>query len=357
VKLNEGTVVGGRYEIVREIATGGMGVVYEVKRTTDGGRFAMKVVRQRIAKGATVAERLKREAQVLARLDHPGIVKMVDAGLADRGSIFIVMELLEGETLLSHLKREAPVAPAAMVPIVDGIASALDAVHGAGFIHRDLKPSNVVLTPSGIKLLDFGVAHGPDYVRLTVTGQVVGTVRYMSPEQLTGADSVDHRTDVYALGVIIWSALAGGPPFVGNPLEVAMQIADGAPRLDVLLPRVDRDLADVVHHAIALQKRDRPASAGELAASFRSLAGDLQSVPDDVEGTGFLPIPATQTSVTEQMAPRVTPRRRPRVPPTLYLAVGVLLGVLLTVGAFLLVRGGDAESPPSTASPPTEETR
>ncbi len=350
MKVSEGTVVGGRYEIRQEIASGGMGIVYEVERTDDGQRFAMKVVRQKVARGATTAARLQREAEVLSRLDHPGIVRMVDAGLATEGAIYIVMELLEGETLQAYLEREAPVAPADLVPIVDGVASALDAVHGAGFIHRDLKPSNVVLTSSGPKLLDFGVAHGADYVRLTVTGQVVGTVRYMSPEQLTGVTDVDHQTDVYALGVIIWSALAGGPPFVGNPLQVAMQIAEGAPRLDVLLPRVDRELADVVHRAISPYKKDRPSSAGELARAYRELAGSLDEVSEGAAATGFQPIPLTETSVTQKvMSPIAEPRRR--IAPSVLLFAGVILGVALTLSVFFLAQSA-FEAPPPTAAPP-----
>jgi len=330
-----------------------MGVVYEVRRDTDDAPFALKVVREKIAKGKKTAQRLRREAQVLARLHHPGVVKMVDAGLTDSGHVFLVMELLEGETLLQYLVREAPVAPSTLVPIVDGIAAALDAVHQAGIVHRDLKPSNVIVTPSGVKLVDFGVAHGAEYVRLTVTGQVVGTVRFMSPEQLTGSAEIDHRTDVYALGIIVWASMAGGPPFTGNPMQLTMQIAEGAPRLDVLLSYVEEGLADVVHRAIAVRRDERPSSAGAFAREFREAAIGVEPTVTDLEPTGFAPIPATRTSVTEQVPPTVlddAPKKG--AAPIWYLAIGIVIGVALTMGAFFALSGG-AEPPPDTAEAPT----
>jgi len=181
---------------------------------------------------------------------------------------------------------------------------------------------------------------------------VVGTVRFMSPEQLTGSAEIDHRTDVYALGIIVWAAMAGGPPFTGNPMEVTMQIADGAPRLDVLLPYVDERLAGVVHRAIAVRRDDRPSSAGAFAAELREAARGVSPAPADLEPTGFAPIPATRTAVTKQVpiATRSGAAKTGR-PSVLYLAIGVIFGVALTLGAFFAFSSA-AEPPPDTAGAP-----
>jgi len=297
MSLSPGGLVGGRYVVQREIASGGMGTVYAVHNQEDGRAYALKVLKKTDASVETTLDRFRREAQLLDSLDHPSVVKMMDAGLTEDGAAFLVMELLEGETLLDYLRREAPVAPAALAPIVRGMAIGLDAIHERFVIHRDLKPSNVFVTPDGVKLVDFGVARGVDLVRLTITGQVIGTVRYMSPEQLAGRTELDGRSDVYSMGLIVWSALAGGPPHSGTIAVATLSILDGTPRLDEVAPAVGPELAAVVHRAIAVSRDQRFATAGEFAAAFERAAAQVGADPRWSSPTGFAPLPSTRVAL------------------------------------------------------------
>jgi serine/threonine-protein kinase len=356
--LAVGAEVGGRYRVDYHIASGGMGSVYAVHHRDTGHRHALKVLKQTGGDGASTLERFRREAQLLDSFDHRGVVKMTDAGVMEDGSAFLVMELLEGETLLSFLRREAPIEPRRLVPIVRGMAEALDAVHGTGVIHRDLKPSNVFLTPDGIKLVDFGVAFGVDLVSLTMSGQVVGTVRYMAPEQLEGRRALDARADVYSMGLIIWAALAGRPPHGGTIAQSTMSIMGGTPRLETFAPAIPPRLADVVHRAIARRREDRFETAGAFTAAFEAALSEPAGRADPGlrwahERTGFQPLPPTRevpsfrppvaaapaADAMEDDPTEVDPQplgaRRPRVV-FLTIAAAAVVGIAVGVALFML---------------------
>ncbi len=355
MKFEPGTIIGGRYVISREIASGGMGTVYAVVNRETGHRYALKVLSVSGESGKSTLERFRREAQLLDSLEHHGVVKMTDAGIMKDGSAFLVMELLEGETLLDFFRREAPIDPRRMLPIVRGAADALDAVHAQGVIHRDLKPSNVFTTPDGIKLVDFGVAYGVDLVSLTITGQVVGTVRYMAPEQLDGKRELDARADVYSLGVMVWAALAGRPPHGGNVAQSAMSIMEGTPRLLEHCPGIAPRLADVVQRSIALDPDERYPTAGAFADAFEEALG-REPAPAEPhlrwtrERTGFVPLPPTRVTPSSRPGPKgdageddqteVDPRplgaRRGRRVVAFVIASAVLLGVSAGVVLYLL---------------------
>lgn len=190
-----------------------MGRVYRVRHRALGKLFALKVMRDELASDRIVAARFVQEARAMAALDHPNIVAITDFGELDGGVPYFVMELLEGESLASLLRREGAIDARRALGIVRQIASALTVAHAAGIVHRDLKPDNVHVGPGdSVKILDFGIAKVLGSSRLTRTGMIFGTPHYLSPEQASGGP-VDHRADLYSLGVLLYELLAGRVPF------------------------------------------------------------------------------------------------------------------------------------------------
>lgn len=272
-----GTVVGGRYRLTRLIASGGMGAVYESVDEQAERRVALKLLHPELTEDRDVRRRFRRESSVLRALDHPSIVRIFDVGAEDEELLFTVMELLVGETLLARIEREAPLAPEALRPIVEGIAAGLTAAHAHGVIHGDLKPANVVLvegTEGGVKLLDFGLSKVLGLERLTQTGELIGTPAYMAPELLTGKGELDERIDTYAFGVMLYQCLAGRPPFEGNvPGKLMMDIVMGTvPPLREQNPSVPEDVAAVVAQAMSRAREDRFGTAEALARAFMTAA-------------------------------------------------------------------------------------
>ncbi|HEX6884155.1 MAG TPA: serine/threonine-protein kinase [Planctomycetota bacterium] len=256
----------GPYRVLGRLGRGGMGVVHEVER--DGRRFALKVLATELAASPRALERFQREARALARLDHPGLVRVHDTGLF-RGAPYLVMAKVEGRPLAS---LELPLAPERAARIVLALARAVAAAHGAGVLHRDLKPANVLLGADDVPVLvDFGLGAAEDEVTLTSSGALLGTPRYMAPEQAAG-ERADARTDVHGLGLILFELLAGRPArSEGSRAEVLARAQRAAPRLDASVPA---GLARLVGAALAQEPRRRPESAARLAEELeRFLSG------------------------------------------------------------------------------------
>jgi serine/threonine-protein kinase len=278
-------VLGGRYRLERALGAGGMAEVFEGTDLSTGHRLAVKVLRPHLAESAEAVLRFRREGQVLAALKNPAVVAIEAVQELTDGRIFIVMELLEGETLGTRMKRGA-LTTNQLAPIVAGCAAGLAAAHAHGVVHRDLKPDNIFLArlPNGddqLKLLDFGVSKVRGEEKLTQTGQVLGTPRYMSPEQLGAEPDIDGRVDVYALGVILYEALSGGKsPFLAStPTDLIVAILNGkVVPLRSVQPNVPPALEAVVLRAMAKVRSARYASATELAEAFFD-AGDIQAKP------------------------------------------------------------------------------
>ena len=208
----------GPYAITGTLGEGGMGIVYAARDERLNRPVALKMIRKTIFNPAA-AERLRREAQAAATVNHPNICQLYDIGGED-GDLYIAMEFLEGESLAARLAR-GPVPLSDSAAIALATLSALDALHGHGLMHRDLKPSNIFLTPHGVKLLDFGLAQPIDVeergTRLTTPGTVLGTPQYLPPEQVLG-QPVDARGDLFAVGAVLYEMLTGRPPFVGTSI-------------------------------------------------------------------------------------------------------------------------------------------
>jgi eukaryotic-like serine/threonine-protein kinase len=215
-----GREIDGRYHVVALLGEGGMGQVYEVRHTSLDRGFAMKVLRRELARDPELSDRFIDEAKGTASIRHPNIVQITDFGRLDDGLPYFVMELLRGQTLGHVIKAGGPIPAGAAVRILEQIASALGAAHAAGIVHRDLKPENVFLVggmtggrASGdVRVVDFGAAKIVGSSRVTRQGIVFGTPHYMSPEQASG-QPVDHRADIYALGVIMYEMFTGRVPF------------------------------------------------------------------------------------------------------------------------------------------------
>ncbi len=265
----------GHYAIERKIGEGGMGIVYAARDERLNRTIALKTL-SAPAPDATARQRLWREARAAASVNHPNVCQIHEIG-EDGGRVFIAMELLEGEALAARLERGA-LTPAEAIPIGLGVLSALAALHARGIVHRDLKPSNVFLTGHGVKLLDFGLAQpelaGSDGLAagLTRTGVVMGTPRYMSPEQVAG-EPVDLRSDLFAAGAILFEMLAGRPAFAGTSIVEVLHATryEQPPALtgSPAVAAVDR----VIRRAMAKRRSDRPASADAMAEDLRSIRG------------------------------------------------------------------------------------
>jgi serine/threonine-protein kinase len=248
-------LLGGRYRLEATIGHGGMGVVYRATDLTMKRPVAVKLIRGEggVELDEDVAGRFLREAKNTARIQHENIIEVFDLGRSDDGDLFFVMELLEGESLSARLRREGPLSPDATVHIARQICEALHVAHAAGIIHRDLKPANVMLLERAgvsdyVKVLDFGVAKSyssDQQTQLTHTGMLVGTIEYMAPEQIMGK-TVDGRTDVYSLGVVVYRMLAGKPPFRDGGVPALIHA-----HLNVA-PKALREVAEAVPPALEL---------------------------------------------------------------------------------------------------------
>jgi serine/threonine protein kinase len=276
-----GTLLSDRYRLLDELGRGGMGVVFRAEHTLLGRLVAIKVLSSH---GAEFLERFKREARLLARIDHPGVCGVMDFGVTPEGAFFLVMEFLDGMTLDRVLLRDRRLPVRQVIAVFRQVAEALAHCHTAGIVHRDLKPENIMLPrtpeipPGSVRILDFGIAVStqPDAQapRVTRAGIVLGTPAFMSPEQATGGQ-VDARSDLYAVGVMMYEAITGTNPFeAGDALKtmaaqahhLARPMAEAAPDLDI-----PPELELIVARLLAKDRAARIQTADELARALGAL--------------------------------------------------------------------------------------
>jgi eukaryotic-like serine/threonine-protein kinase len=276
MRPSAGLTFGGRYELQSRIAIGGMGEVWQATDLVIGRQVAIKILKDEYLGDPGFLERFRAEARHAALVNHEGIANVFDYG-EEEGSAYLVMELVPGEALSTILEREHVLSTDKVLDIVAQTASALQAAHAAGLVHRDIKPGNLLITPDGrVKITDFGIARIADQVPLTATGQVMGTVQYLSPEQASGHPA-SPTTDIYSLGIVAYEALAGRRPFTGeSQVAIAMaQINETPPDLPVTVSEPVRNL---VYSCIAKNPADRPQSAAHLARAATALRrGDVQA--------------------------------------------------------------------------------
>jgi CheY-like chemotaxis protein/predicted Ser/Thr protein kinase len=261
----------GRYEIIKELGQGAMGIVYQALDPNIQRVVALKVLRPALTSDPEFRQRFRREARSAGRLIHPGIVTIFDA--AEEGDTsFLVMEYLEGPTLDHVIEEHGALPPARVRHIAMQICDALDYAHDAQVIHRDIKPSNILLLPGDrVKLTDFSIARVVAEPRLTHTG-IVGTLDYMSPEQATDQD-IDRRTDIYALGVVLFESLTGQPPFrADNPGATLLKvISEPMPSPRALNPSVPAEMEAIILKATAKDRTQRYQTAAHMRQALQAL--------------------------------------------------------------------------------------
>ena len=279
-----GATLEGRYRVVKRIGVGGTGVVFEAVCLRDGTSVAIKTLRPCFVTHPDLGHRLRREAEVARRVRHPSVVPVFDEGCLEDGSPFLVMPLLQGESvsrlLLRH--RELPVNVVAL--LASRVAAVLHSSHCVGYVHRDVKPEHVLLnrSPGGeltLHLLDYGVcssAMASAAERRRERGKVFGTPSYVSPEQAAGQVDVDGRADLFSLGVVMFEMLAGRLPFRGAtvPKLLVRIIREDAPRVRDVLPGVDPTMDAIVHRLLGREPHRRFPSARALSRALLPLTGD-----------------------------------------------------------------------------------
>ncbi|MGK2928327.1 MAG: protein kinase domain-containing protein [Acidimicrobiales bacterium] len=338
--LETGTLLAGRYRLVAPLATGGMATVWRAVDQVLTRPVAVKILHARLAADPEFVARFRREAVAAARLAHPSIVAIYDTSSDPEA---IIMELVEGRTLRAELDGRGFLPPEEAVEIASSIAAALEIAHKAGIVHRDVKPANVLLSEDGrLKVADFGIAKAarsggsdddPDLPDLTAIGHMVGTAKYLAPEQVSGGH-VDARTDVYALGAVLYEMLCGRAPFTGdNDLAIAVARLHVIPeRPRSVLRTIPHRLDDVVMQALATDPDDRFASASSLWAALQAapVATELRgAVGNDEER-----VDATTVTATPSFA---RAERSWLVPALLVSVVAVALGL-----AWILIGGTEA---------------
>lgn len=276
-----GSVLSSKYKLLRLLGEGGMGAVYEAEHLVLGTRVAVKILHPDLARREGLMDRFLQEAMVAARIRSENVVHVMDVERTPDGVAFMVMELLQGESLADTLGRVRRLEEAAACEYARQILSALEAAHALGVVHRDLKPENVFVTFVGerpvVKLIDFGIAKlkrtEAGAKNLTVAGVLMGTAEYMAPEQAYSADAVDARADVYAVGVMLYEMLAGTRPVSGDDGRIiALKIERGEiTPLVRALPGVKPELAGLVHRAMAFRREVRFASATEMRIALEGL--------------------------------------------------------------------------------------
>ena len=326
-----GTVLGGKYRIGRKIGSGGIGVVYAAEHTTLGHEVAVKVLRGAAAKDGGEIARLRREAYIQVHIEHPNVARVMDLDQMPDGSIYVIMERLIGRSLADKLSRDGLLAPGFAIPVFIGVCGALAAAHKKGVVHRDLKPGNVFLCDDGLsKVLDFGMSKLATAEALTQTGYTLGTPEYMAPEQCIGAN-VEARTDIYALGVLMYEALTGELPIIAQSRRELLDLHQRQVPIPMRQRRPDLPIPEALDAVImkCLKKRmnDRPKDAFVLEEMLAAIP--LEGLPTSYPpGTSRRapPVPAQQaqakataqgplTNPDANTLPKVVSSPPPPIPP------------------------------------------
>jgi serine/threonine protein kinase len=305
-----GHIIAGRYRVERLLGQGAMGSVYRAVQLSVGRSVALKVLVDEHEGHPAYVERFEREALALSRLAHPNTVRLFDFGTTERGWPFIVMELLRGSDLADDLQRQGPLSWDQALRVLHGVASSLAEAHAMGIVHRDIKPANIFLCADGewptVKVLDFGIAGNTErgaVTKLTLTGTVVGSAAYMSPEQAQGK-AAGPASDLYGLGVVSFEALTARTPFHGRAFtaQLLAKVLEPAPRLRELSRDVPPEVAALVEQLLEREPSRRPASAVALIGRIEEL---LARAPRPPRGRAVLPtsirLPPPGVAKTEPM--------------------------------------------------------
>ena len=367
--LGSSTTVAGRYVTGQLLGTGGMGEVYDAVDTRLDRPVALKRLRADLADDVAMRRRVETEARLAARLTHPNVVTVFDSGL-EAGHPFIVMERLDGRTLRDEL-AEGPMDPEAVRSMALQVLEALAAAHGIGLIHRDVKPGNILVAGEGTwKVADFGIATSiEDDHTLTKAGELLGSASYLAPERLEG-HAATTRSDIYSLGVVMYEALSGRPPFgEGTPIALAIRIRDGRYEpLRRVVPDVNPALAKTVARAMSKDPMGRFASAEDMALSLT-----VQNVPGaSADTTAIVERPSESTAVLEAVPAAAEPHPAPAEPvaeptpaappsatpvrPGRRLGIALLAGVIVIAVisvVLVLTLGGNTSETPTSPQPAT----
>jgi serine/threonine-protein kinase len=381
------------YEVKARIGAGGMGAVYLAEHPMIGRQVAVKILHPTFAQATDVVTRFFNEAKAANAIGHPGIVDVIDVGTLPDGAPYLIMELLKGESLAARLERVGRLSVAEALDFGSQAAAALAAAHDAGIVHRDLKPANLFLATdredpgrSRLKVLDFGIAKLTGSLRgdqvTTGTGAILGTPAYMSPEQCLGrSEGVDHRTDIYALGLILYHALAGAPPFLAEGFGemVMLHMTMPPPSLRSKNPDVPAAVEALVLRALAKKPEERFQSMEELARALGGHPGRAVSAPLSASGehSGQAPtvrlepvlprtirlpseempdkrasaLSTTLSSSAAQVSPRTTPHKGRGARMGLVAAGVGISGALVVVAVMMLAPSGRRPMPSGAVAP------
>jgi len=375
-----GELIDGRYQLIRQLASGGMASIYESVDTRLDRKVAVKIMHSHLAQDEQFVERFIREAKAAASLSHPNIVAVQDQGWNQNGTpaVFLVMELIEGHTLREYLNERGNLSIADGITFLAPVLSALAAAHKIGIVHRDIKPENILISKEGrIKIADFGLAKGP-LLGSTMTAEssvVLGSVSYLSPEQVQRGVA-DARSDVYSVGITAFEMFTGSKPFEGDaPIQVAyMHVNNRVPRISTLMKSVPPALDDLIYRATSANPDERPRDAGlfyeELNAlnpkkNQLSLELDIPIAPMRPkkearslrkrvkELTAAIPVPKAQET-TAQIEKRKKISKRVKRNRFIALGLAVALGVF---GWYALIGPGSRVVVPSTVGATQEEVQ
>ena len=344
-----GQLYGDRYRLQLRIAIGGMGEVWQAEDELILRQVAIKILKEEYLSDPLFIERFRTEAKSAALVEHEGIANVYDYG-EDTNAAYLVMELVPGESLSRVIEREKKLPDTRVLDIMAQTSRALGAAHARGLVHRDIKPGNLLITPDGkVKITDFGIARVGDQVPLTKTGQVMGTVQYLAPEQATGKPSTP-ATDLYSLGVVAYEALSGKRPFTGeNQMAIAMAHINEMP--PALPESIDPRVQNLVLSCLAKKPNQRPESATSLAIRAEALLREKKGQPNVRSIKEVEDDPVTEL-ITTDTAPLP---RAPIVWP--WIATLGLLGLTAVVVIVAILSDPNADDVVQTPSPTTTQTQ